>query len=296
MSVSAPELSEAEALQQLQQLVERNRTAAARGLLKSALPAYPESIGLMTYAAWVDYLDDDNDGARETIAKVLEQEPEHYSAHYLLALIFEDEEDFASAEQELISLLKDYPEDGQLYAVYGRVMLSTMNFEKAQRLADESLRLEPSNETALNVSVLTAFVNAPGEETRVRLEQLVREHPEQIQTTIRLIQVLLDQGKTAHAYELAREMVLVQPDNKALVELASELKAATHWSMKPLWPMQKFGWAGSIGLWVVVLLVLRTGALDQLGIAEYGFGFAMVFLGYVVYSWVWPPIIRRIVG
>lgn len=294
--MTTPEISEPEALQQLQQLVERNRISAARGLLTTVLPAYPESLGLMTYAAWVDYLDDDNAGAKGTIEKILELDPEHYSARHLLALIFEDDEDFVSAERELIALLKTYPEDADLYAVYGRVMLATMNFQKAQRLADEALRLEPNNETALNVSVLSAFINAPGSETRIRLEQLVREHPEQVQTTIRLIQVLLDQGKSVQAYELAREMVLVQPDNQGLVELASELKVETHWSMKPLWPLRKFGWAGSIGIWIAVVLMGRTGVLERLGISEYGFLLVMVFLGYVVYSWVWPPIIRRVLS
>ena len=292
--MNTPEISEAEAVAQLQQLVERNRTTAAKALLKRVLPAFPESIDLLVHAAWVDFLDDENAAARATIEKILEQDPEHYSAHYLLARILEDEECYADAEQVLINLLKAYPEDANLYAVYGRVMLATLNFEKAQRLADESLRLEPNNETALNVSVLTAFVNSPGVETRQRLEQLVREHPEQAQTTIRLIQVLLDQGKNDQAYELTRELVVVQPDNQPLVELASELKAVTHWSMKPLWPMKKFGWGGSIAIWVAVVFVLQSGALERLGIAEYGFPLAMAFLGYAVYSWVWPPIIRRI--
>jgi hypothetical protein len=58
--------------------------------------------------------------------------------------------------------------------------------------------------------------------------------------------------------------------------------------------MKKFGWGGSIAIWLVVVLILRTDVLERVGIAEYGFPLAMVFLGYVIYSWAWPPVIRRI--
>ena len=65
--------------------------------------------------------------------------------------------------------------------------------------------------------------------------------------------------------------------------------------MVPLYPLQRWGWAGSVGIWFAVVLLLQTGVLNNTPLRDYQGAIALAFLAFVVYSWVWPPILRRIV-
>jgi hypothetical protein len=61
--------------------------------------------------------------------------------------------------------------------------------------------------------------------------------------------------------------------------------------MKPLWPLQKWGWGASAAMWLGGVVLIRGLARTAPDIAT---PVAFVWLGYCVYSWVWPPLIRKI--
>jgi tetratricopeptide (TPR) repeat protein len=282
------------AVAQLAALLDRRRLDAARGVLKQVLPRYPASSSLLQYAAWVDWLDDRLDEAQATIQRILEIQPDSFDARFLLARIRAEQEQYAEAEAVIIELLKEFPEVPVLYSFYARIMLQTSKVEKAERLAAEALRLDPGHQDALNVHVLCGFITSPGHEQRERLQKLLEEHPDQEGSIVRLVQLLIDEGKTREAYGLSRELARRNPDHERLVEMADSLRHASHWSLLPLRPMQKWGWAGSIGIWVIVVGLLRSKILVGTPLEGYQTTIAFVFLGYVAYSWAWPPMLKRL--
>lgn len=292
--MSAAAIDHDQAVAQLNELVYRKRIGPARNILADALPRFPESVELLQCAAWVDWLDDDLDSALKSIQKILSIDPSYFDARFLLSRIKFEQNRFAEAEQTVLALLQDYPEDAALYAHYARIMLRTLHIEKAQRLAAEALKREPSNADALGVDVLCAFIGLSGKQQRARLQRLLEEYPDQTQSMILVVQSLIDNGKHREAYELSRELVLHDPSNDALVDLAKELRHTSHWTMLPLWPMRKWGWGGSIGLWLIVVLLLRSEVLASTPLAGLEGPIAFTFLGYVVYSWVWPPLLKRL--
>lgn len=285
-----------DAVARLSLLLERRRLASARDVLGQALPRYPESVALLQYAAWIDWMDDRLDDAEESIARILELEPKSYEARRLRVEISDEKNHYADAEAQVLDLLREYPDDAGLYALYARVMLHTFNIDKAERLVQEALRRDPDNSEALNIHVLCGFIAAPGPEQRQRLQVLLQKNPDQLTTIIRLIQLLADEGRNREAYELARELVQAQPDNEGIVELAESLKLASHWSLKPLWPMQKWGWGGSIAIWFLAVALFSGNLLQSTPLAPYENEIALVFIAYVIYSWVWPPILKRLLG
>lgn len=282
------------AVAELAALLDRRRLAAARSVLAKALPKYPDSPTLLQYSAWVDWMEDRLDDALTTIGRILELDPGSYSARFLLARIRTEQQRLAEAEAAAIDLLKDFPEEPALYALYARIMLLSFNIEKAERLAAEALKRDPRHEDALNVHVLCGFISSPGREQRERLHKLLAEHPDQTDSIVRLVQSLIDDGKTRQAYELSRELVRSNPDNEGIVQLATSLRRVSHWSMFPLWPMQKWGWGASIGLWLAVLILLKSELLAGTPLEAWEGRIALLFLGYVVYSWVWPPLLGRL--
>ncbi len=278
-------------IHQISELVERRRIDSARSLLGTVLPKNPDNVDLLEQALWVDWLDDENDAARTTVGHLLELDPDNFAARYALVQLERSVDNFVDAERVLVDLLRDYPENDTLYTVYARIMLETFNIDKAEKLAVEAQRRNPDSLDSMAIQAQCAFIREPGAEQQARLERVLQEHPDQIQTTILLVQRLIDLGKNDQAYELSRTLAVSQPDNPHLIEMADELRYASHWSLKPLWPMQKWGWGASVAIWLGAVIFFRTDVLPG-----YQGPIAIALIAYVIYSWVWPPILKRLMG
>lgn len=278
-------------VRQITELLARRRLNSAREMLNSTLPGNPSHVGLLELAAELEWLDDDNYEAKLAVDRILVEAPESYTGRYVLTQIQRESEEFADAEATVLGLLQDYPEDSQLYAVYAQIMLETFNVDKAEQLATEALARDPTCLQAMAVHAECGFITQPDQQQLARLRRILEEHPDQVRTTILMVQRLGDKGKTSEAYELARTLAASQPDNPHIVAMADELRYASHWSLKPLWPMQKWGWGASIAIWIAAMLFFRSSFLP-----EYRLPIAIALGSYVVYSWLWPPLLKRILG
>lgn len=286
MSAMAPE----DVVIQVDALLQRRRTDLARSLIQSALASHPEHTELLLQSAWADYLDDKCDEALRLVRQVLVAEPAHESARLLYFELLVEKEQNAEAERVIIELLREYPEDASYYGRYANLMLRTLNLTKALQLARAGLKYDPDNVECLAAQATCEFIDNPNVASH-GLQQLLVKHPQLIRTLI-LVAVALDQrGDVRGARQVAQELVRAQPDNESLVDLARQLNVKGHWSMLPLWPLQKWGWGASFGLWI--LLIVAGRALNKVSPAAAGV-FAVVVIVYVVYSWVWPPLLRRL--
>lgn len=280
-------------LQQVAALLERRRTTQARALLQPALAAHPAHSGLLLQAAYVDYLEDRIDDAMRTVRQVLAADPDLPAARELYFALLELKDQHVEAERVIIELLREYPERAEYYGRYADLMLRTLNFEKAKQLAHEGLKYDPDDAVCLAARTLCEFIEQPAGDTSRGLQQLLVRHPESVRTLVLVAIALQQRGDLRGARRVAQELVRAQPDNEGLVEFARALTVSAHWSMRPLWPMQKWGWGASFALWLFAIVGVRViGQYDQ---AAAGI-FAIVMLLYVIYSWVWPPILKRLIG
>jgi tetratricopeptide (TPR) repeat protein len=289
-SSSTPErgavLAEAEAL------VERRRNAQARSVIARGLQHYPDDTELQYLAAFVDYVEDDNDAAMRGVHQVLVREPTHYGARRVLAWIHTERKEYPQAEQIWISLLREYPEDPDSYAFYAKLMLTTLNVEKAGQLAREGLRHAPEHASCLYVATLVDLVEGHG--NAENLQTLLREHPENVQSSFSLVAALSARGDNRAALRIAQELLRNQPDSQDIVDLVRELRMQSHWTMLPLYPMQRWGWGGAIAVTIAGIVGVR--ALNNSMPGPLTATLTWVWLGYVVYSWIWPSILRKMLG
>jgi predicted Zn-dependent protease len=276
--------------QQAFYFIERRRLADARRILKDGLSQYPQDPELLFHSAQVEWLNDENPAAEATTRQVLSVAPEHAPARQLLADLLTEGAQFAEAETLLIGLLRDYPESAGLYGRYSRLMLRTMHLEKAEQLAREGLRYDPDDRECLLAMALCETARG-GSQPNQGLEELIKGHPESMSTVHALVVALVDSGRITEAHRIAQQAMRADPANEHLVNMVRELRVQNHWSMKLMWPMQKWGWGASAAMWVGAIVVMR--ALQTSAPALYG-PFVFAWLGYVIYSWVWPSIIRRI--
>lgn len=287
MEASTPQ----QVMHQVEVLLERRRTSQARALLKPALAAHPDHAGLLLQSAWTDYLEDRNDEALTTVRQVLLAEPKDQSARLLYFELVLERGDNAEAERAIIELLREYPEHAHYYGRYAQLMLKTLNIGKSQQLALEGLKYDPDNAECLGAQTLCDFVERPGSTTSQGLQQLLVRHPQSVRTLLLVVVALEQRGDRREALSIARALLRAQPDNEGLVDMVKQLKLATHWSMWPLWPVMRFGWTGSVAIWLFAVFglnALRRSDPELAGMI------GLVVLAYVAYSWIWPPILKRL--
>jgi predicted Zn-dependent protease len=270
--------------------IERRRLRDAQRVLKEGLAQYPQDPDLLFHSAQVEWLNDDNAAAENTVRQVLVSAPEHVPARQLLAALLVEKNEFADAELLLIGLLKEYPEHADLYGRYARLMLRTLHLEKAEQLAHEGLRYDPENAECL-LAVALCETARGGARPNAALTRLLTAHPESLSSVHALVVALVESGRVDEAHRVAQGAMRADPANENLLLLVRELRIQNHWSMKPLWPLQKWGWGASAAMWFGGMILVR--ALDRAA-PQLAAPFAFIWFGYAVYSWVWPPLLRRI--
>lgn len=287
MNVMAPE----DVVRQVDALLQRRRTDQARALIKQGLASHPDHTALLLQSAWTDYLDDESDQALRVVRQVLIVDPDNESARLLYFELLVEKEEHVAAERVIIELLREFPEDASYYGRYANLMLRTLNMTKALQLAREGLKYEPGNVECLAAQATCEFIENPHASSH-GLQQLLVNYPQLIRTLVLVVVALDQRGDVKGASQVARELVRAQPDNEHLVDLARQLKIKSHWTMLPMWPMQKWGWGASFAIWIIALVGTRT--LNKVNPTAGAIFVGMVIV-YVIYSWVWPPLLRRLV-
>lgn len=274
---------------QISELLDRNRLTHARRLLDQALPRFPDAPMLIYLAAHTDWRDGRNEDAERHVRRLLELDPHNYMGRVILADLHEQREELAQSEQLYLSLIADFPESADLYGYYAMLMLRTMHVDKAAALAAEALRLDPDNPTGLQVTTLTSIVKGDQQRRDASLTDMIQRYPELQATSGLLVQVLVRDGRYAEAQRVAQQMLGANPQNSDLVDMVIETRRLSHWSMWPMRPFVRYGWGASVALWFVAVIAIRTLPYPADGI----FGFA--FILFVIYSWVWPFILKRLI-
>jgi predicted Zn-dependent protease len=277
-------------LLQLDALLERRRTDAARALLADALREFPDDPDLLFQAARADWLDDRNPQARDTVAQLLRHAPEHHGGRVMLFELLVEAGEVAEAEALVLQLLRENPFDADLCARYARLMLRTLHFDKARRLAAEAVRLDPAGDAGLRAQALCDLVLKRRTMDSAALQRMLQQHPDDYHTLELVFVALLQDGRSHAAQAVARTLLRARPDDPLALQRVQALQLQTHWTMWPLWPLTRFGWPAVIVLWLgsVLALNLLRGPAPQLAAL-----LSPLLLGYVIYSWVWPPLLRR---
>jgi tetratricopeptide (TPR) repeat protein len=281
-------------LQQAHALIDRRRFTQARQVLATAAREHPDNPQLLYLIAFIDYSEEKYDDAQQAVHTVLLQDPEHYGGRTLRAELYEARKDFAQAETVWIELLRDHPENADLYASYAELMMRTLHLEKAQRLMQEGLRLEPNHPRCLYVAALVHIIQGRSNASEnEHLQRLLSEYPERIQSLLTLVVSLSQRGDNRSALRVAQQLLAMRPDSPQFLNLVKTLKLHTHWSLLPLYPMQRWGWGGAAVVTVLGIGLVRAAqsslTTDVASIITY------VWLAYVVYSWVWPKILQKLI-
>lgn len=274
------------------ELLDRRRVGAAREVLARALREHPGDAGLLYELARADYLEDRHDDARAALSQILAADPDDAAARFLLFWVALDRglpKELVEAEDLILGLLRQYPQTADYFAAYARLMLRTLHFDKAGALCQEALRLAPGDADCLRAQALCNLVNGRRGSDNAALVQLIAADPQDLATLRLVVTALNAAGRHREALRLARELLRAQPDDPHLLNYVREMHRLNHFSMLPLYPLQRWGLMASVALWggaVVGGMLVREHAPEYSGL------FTTVVLGYVAYSWIWPPLLN----
>lgn len=275
---------------QLERLLDMERLPDARRVLARAFehdPNHPENL---LFAARIEHSAENYDEAHRYLSLVLSQKPGERRARALMFGVLSEKRRYAEAEQVILELLRESPANGTYYAMYAHLMFQTLNLEKARALVNEALRYSPENTQA---RVLDVFLHLSHEHTEAasgRLSQLVSKDPEAESVAWAMISVLTNQHRYSEALAVARQLLRHRPTDPSLVQTVVELRLLSHWTMLPLRPVMRFGFGGSIAVWAIGVGGMLTLRLVSATAAS---AFTAIYLGYILYSWVYPPLLRK---
>lgn len=272
-------------------LVERRRYSLAQATVGRGLKDFPESAELQYLAAFIDYASERREQAMQGVRTLLSQAPQHYGARTLYAHLLEGAKQLVEAERVWIDLLREYPQSADCFAGYGELMLRTLNLEKARRLAQEGLRQSPEHAGCLYLAAMIDLIRSPRGAESQHLQRMLREHPEQVRSALALVIALSAKGNDRGALRIAQELLRNQPDSPHLLTLVRNLKARTHWTMLPLYPMRRWGWTAAIAITLLAITGLSMG--ERVLPPPLLEALTWIWLAYVIYSWVWPRLLRR---
>lgn len=277
-------------VQKLYYLIDRNRYQMAENIIGPALAKDPDNLELQYISATIDYETDRVEEAEKTLKQILSLDPDHFDAKHLLSTVLIGKDEFAEAEMLLIDLIRDFPQDPLYFAKYAHLMLQTMNLEKAELLAFEALRLDPEHPVALTVSILCSLSNGNNDTAKHQFSDLVKNYPDAEFSANTLYILLVKNNQFRAARRVAQELLRSNPNDTDYLEMVKSLRFITHPVMLPLYPMQRWGWHASSVLWVITIVVVRM-AKNYLP-PEQALVIILIFLGYIAYSWIVPPVLK----
>ncbi len=198
---------------------------------------------------------------------------------------------YEGAESALLDGLALAPTSTYLLCAYARLCLTVGQADKAARLVERAASFDPDDDVVARTRVLVAFVQGKNSEAVQLGREALRLDPDGGSNQAMYGMALANYGDVGGAARSFRYAAAADPGNAELVEAAREARAAAHPLLWPLRPMQRFG---ALPVWLAAVATMM--GLRAVGLAPLALVFAVLWVAYCVYSWVAPPLVRRLVG
>lgn len=206
---------------------------------------------------------------------------------HLLAYARSDLRDYPGAEQALLAALREAPEHELLLCAYARLLLRVAQVDKARRLLAEAARLAPESQVVRETRALLVYVSGSSRQAADASRDVLRHDPDST-----LGRTLLAGSSSERAdFRTSSRMLgslAAESGDRELRERARVNRAYRSVWLLPLWPLERFGVVPFWLAWVTALIGLSALGLEQVLVV-----LVPLYLLFVVYSWVAPPLVRR---
>lgn len=207
---------------------------------------------------------------------------------HVLGAALRSEGRLPEAEAAFLQGLSLDPNDPDLLIGYAHVCLAAGQAEKAGALVERAASQAPESAAVSAALAQVAFALGKDREMYRHSTEALSHDPEDPNARALHGTASMLTGDARGGYDSLRTAAASQPGDEDLRAAAREAKLYNHPLMVPLRPFARFNplvvWIGA----VAIIYGLRVAGLGPLS-----FAFAMFWLGFCIYSWVVPPLVRR---
>jgi tetratricopeptide (TPR) repeat protein len=193
------------------------------------------------------------------------------------------------AERHLLAALRLEPESTFLLASYADVLMQGGAVAKASRVLERADRIDPDDPAVIRARITLAYISNKDREAERQSRRLLAEvDPEDPYGHAMLGAQASNRGSFRRASEHFDTAARHDLSDEDAVGLARIGRVEAHPLFWPLWPIQRFGpaklWVAAIGTFAL----LRAAGLEEALVV-----LLPIYLVWIAYTWIVPPLARR---
>jgi tetratricopeptide (TPR) repeat protein len=196
---------------------------------------------------------------------------------------------YAPAERALLDALALDPQDPWLLCQYADLCVTVDQTDKAGRLLARAAELAPDDPAVHAGRIQLAYARGDDRAAERLAREFLGRHPDHPAALAMHGGIAVERGRVGAARRSFGQAVAHRPDDPDYAEAAWETRVYAHPLLLPLRPLYRLG----IRLWLIA--VGSIALLNLAGLPVAAFAVAMTWLVYCVWSWVAPPLVRRLV-
>ncbi|WP_372364947.1 tetratricopeptide repeat protein [Candidatus Uabimicrobium sp. HlEnr_7] len=266
----------------------------AKKLIHEMLSLLPDSPKLYCYLTRLFLAKNNLVEAKEACETALRLDPEYVDAKLYLGNIYMYDHQHCKAEEIYLAILHLYPEEPYLYLMYSHLMYKTGHLEKAQKLLERCLQINPEYDDA---HAALASVLAERKNFFSSLQhgkKGVELSPTGDISHYSLGISFYSMGRPFKARHHLREALRLDPNDSGTEKAFLQADFATRWLSLPVY---YFSWicdkipGEQFTLWAIFVAAFYV--LPMLGVHEKVVIItALAYLGIALYSWVSYPLTK----
>lgn len=194
------------------------------------------------------------------------------------------------AERMVLQALDRDPDDPDHLCLYAEIVARAGQIEKAETLLARAESIDPECQAALLGRANVAYLRGDKRALTHYAEELLRVDPAGKAGQHMRGVAMANSGRMREAARHYAEAAGIDPADHSAAETARSARFAIHPLLWPMWPVMRFGPWVVWGAGVAALILSRSLAPGVAGIV------VVVWIAYVIYTWVAPPILERVLA
>ncbi|MEH7076546.1 tetratricopeptide repeat protein [Neobacillus drentensis] len=241
------------------------------------------------YMAVVHFSKCDYESARKMCEQALYNGFDSVPCYYLIGQAYEEEGNFQGAEEAYLSALELEPENGDILASYGYLMVKVGFEDKALQLLEEARRVAPSSERVNQLILQYYFAKSDQNQQLLYIQNVMESASSEIVVLVNLgfFHALKNEDKAAMEY--FRQAFLQDPTNTDLLKILEEYNQLTHPLFFPQRVIKKAGGPAIIYTLFMVIAILLFFLKQYLVLLP----FAAIYIVLCIYTWITPFFYKR---